>query len=97
LGLTVSDIKELLGSVYASYIGDQVGLRTELLHNLMTALKPSVDIETYKELVVSDLSAIVYICITNHFALSTDRETASRGRKSDGCTAYPCECAAQLH
>jgi hypothetical protein len=44
----VVEIKELLGSLYSSFIGDEVGLRTELLYNLVVTLDPSIDANIYQ-------------------------------------------------
>ncbi len=47
LKLGINEVKELLGNLYASLIGHEVGLQTELLHNLTLGLKPSIDIMGY--------------------------------------------------
>lgn len=44
LALSVLQIKELLGSLYASFIGDAAGIPAPVLSDLVAPLEPTIDI-----------------------------------------------------
>jgi hypothetical protein len=52
LSLGAEEIKDLMGSLYSSFLGDDAGVSAELLHNLVAPLEPGVDLRQYPNLLV---------------------------------------------
>jgi hypothetical protein len=85
LSLGAADIKDLMGSLYSSFLGDDAGVSAELLHNLVAPLEPGVDLQQYPNLLVcAEISTPSRLILFIGCHASTQPEAGDTPRQQHG-------------